>query len=87
MTEKTAPQTREEILASALEAREQEIIHYQINIDNYTLALDEISQLSVDERAELSAFAEQLRTLLASEKLEQKKSKVMFSVIKKQVDA
>jgi chromosome segregation ATPase len=81
------PQTREEILASALEAREQEIIHYQINIDNYTLALDEISQLSVDERAELSAFAEQLRTLLASEKLEQKKSKVMFSVIKKQVDA
>ena len=87
MTEKTAPQTREEILASALEAREQEIIHYQINIDNYTLALDEISQLSVDERAELSAFAEQLRTLLASEKLEQKKSKVMFSVIKNQVDA
>jgi hypothetical protein len=81
------PQTREEILASALEAREQEIIHYQINIDNYTLALDEISQLSVDERAELSAFAEQLRTLLASEKLEQKKSKIMFSVIKKQVDA
>jgi chromosome segregation ATPase len=81
------PQTREEILASALEAREQEIIHYQINIDNYTLALDEISQLSVDERAELSAFAEQLRTLLASEKLEQKKSKVMFSVIKNQVDA
>jgi hypothetical protein len=81
------PQTRKEILASALEAREQEIMHYQINIDNYTLALDEISQLSVDERAELSAFADQLRTLLASEKLEQKKSKVMFSVIKKQVDA
>jgi hypothetical protein len=81
------PQTREEILASALEAREQEIMHYQINIDNYTLALDEISQLSVDERAELSAFADQLRTLLASEKLEQKKSKIMYSVIKKQVDA
>lgn len=81
------PQTREEILASALEAREQEIMHYQINIDNYTLALEEISQLSVDERAELSAFAEQLRTLLASEKLEQRKSKIMYSVIKKQVDA
>jgi hypothetical protein len=81
------PQTREEILASALEAREQEIMHYQINIDNYTLALDEISQLSVDEKAELSAFAEQLRTLLTSEKLEQKKAKIMYSVVKKQVDA
>jgi hypothetical protein len=81
------PQTREEILASALEAREQEIMHYQINIDNYTLALDEISQLSVDERAELSAFAEQLRTLLTSEKVEQKKAKIMYSVVKKQVDA
>jgi hypothetical protein len=81
------PQTREEILASALEAREQEIMHYQINIDNYTLALEEISQLSVDERAELSAFAEQLRTLLTSEKLEQKKAKIMYSVVKKQVNA
>jgi hypothetical protein len=81
------PQTREEILASALEAREQEIMHYQINIDNYTLALDEISQLSVDERAELSAFAEQLRTLLTSEKLEQKKAQIMYSVVKKQVNA
>jgi hypothetical protein len=81
------PQTREEILASALEAREQEIMHYQINIDNYTLALEEISQLSVDERAELSAFAEQLRTLLTSEKLEQKKAQIMYSVVKKQVDA
>jgi hypothetical protein len=81
------PQTREEILASALEARGQEIMHYQINIDNYTLALDEINQLSVDERAELSAFAEQLRTLLTSEKLEQKKAQIMYSVVKKQVDA
>jgi hypothetical protein len=80
-------QTREEILASALEAREQEVMHYQINVDNYTLALDEISQLSVEERAELSAFSDQLRTLLASEKLEQKKAKIMLSIIRKQVNA
>lgn len=81
------PQTREEILASALEAREQEVMHYQINIDNYTLALDEMSKLPVEERAELSAFMEQLRTLLTSEKLEQKKGKVMLSVIQKQLNA
>jgi hypothetical protein len=80
------PQTKTQILAAALEAREQEVLHYQINIDNYTLALDEISRLSVEERAELSAFADQLRTLLASEKTEQRKSKIMLSVIQKQVN-
>jgi hypothetical protein len=81
------PQTREEILASALEAREQEVMHYQINIDNYTLALDEMSKLSVEERAELSGFADQLRTLLTSEKLEQKKAKIMLAVVQKQLNA
>lgn len=80
-------QTREEILASALEAREQEVMHYQINIDNYTLALDEMSKLSVEERAELSGFADQLRTLLTSEKLEQKKAKIMLAVVQKQLNA
>lgn len=78
--------TREEILAMALKAREQEIMHYQINIDNYTMALEEIGKLSSDERAELSGFSEQLRSLLASEKLEQKKAKIMHSVIKAQVE-
>jgi hypothetical protein len=81
------PQTREEILASALTAREQEVMHYQINIDNYTLALDEMSKLSVEERAELSGFADQLRTLLTSEKLEQKKAKIMLAVVQKQLNA
>lgn len=81
------PQTREEILASALEAREQEVMHYQINIDNYTLALDEMSKMSVEERAELSGFADQLRALLASEKLEQKKAKIMLAVVQKQLNA
>ena len=77
--------TREETLKAALEARVQEVMHYQINIDNYMLALEEISALSVEERAELSGFADQLRELLASEKLEQKKAKIMLSVIQKQV--
>ena len=87
MTDKTieAPKTREEILAMSLEAREQEIMHYQINIDNYTLALEEMGYMPSDERAELSAFSEQLRTLLTSEKLEQKKAQIMLNVIKRQV--
>ena len=79
------PQTREEILASSLTAREAEVMHYQINIDNYTLALEQISKLPPDERLELSAFSEQLNTLFVSEKLEQKKAKIMLAVIKQQV--
>ena len=87
MTDKTieAPKTREEILATSLEARVAEVMHYQINIDNYAIALEEIGNMPSDERAELSAFTEQLRTLLTSEKLEQKKAKIMLSVIQKQV--
>jgi hypothetical protein len=79
------PQTREEILQASLDARIQEVMHYQINIDNYMLALEEIENLPPNENYELSAFIEQLHNLLASEKLEQKKAKIMLSVIKKQV--
>ena len=85
MENSTKPQTREEILSSALVAREQEVMGYQINIDNYTLALEEISKLPPDERAELAAFTDQLRTLFASEKMEQKKAKIMLMVIQQQV--
>jgi hypothetical protein len=77
--------SREQILKDSLPAREAEVLHYQINIDNYTIALDEISKLPDDERAELSGFAEQLTGLLASEKLEQKKAKIMLAVIKRQI--
>jgi chromosome segregation ATPase len=79
--------TREQILAEALESREQEIMHYQINIDNYTLALDEISKMSLEEKADISDFADNIRNLLVSEKKEQKKAKLMYEVIKRQVNA
>jgi len=85
METETKPQTREEILQASLDARIQEVMHYQINIDNYTLALEEISKLPPDERHELLAFTEQLHTLFASEKIEQKKAKIMLAVIKQQV--
>jgi len=87
MTDKIieAPKTREEILAMSLEARVAEVMNYQINIDNYAIALEEIGSLPPEERADLAAFAEQLRTLLTSEKLEQKKAKIMLAVIQRQV--
>jgi hypothetical protein len=85
MSNTEVAKTREEIISGALEARVQEIMHYQINIDNYTLALQEISTLPINEQVELTAFVEQLTSLLTSEKLEQKKAKIMLSVMQKQV--
>jgi hypothetical protein len=85
MDDKVEPQTREKILKSSLDARIQEVMHYQINIDNYRIALDEISKMSDDDRAMLSGFSDQLRTLMASEKLEQKKAQIMLTVLQKQV--
>jgi len=84
--ETTPAQSRESILKSSLGAREQEIMHYQINIDNYILALVEIDKLPMNEKYDLAKFTEQLQELLSTEKLEQKKSKIMLSVIKSQVE-
>ena len=78
--------TKKEILETSLAAREQEVLYYQINIDNYTLALNAIDAMSAEERAELSEFAGQLRNLLTSEKFEQKKAKLMLSVVKQQLE-
>lgn len=78
--------SREEILRNALVGREHEVMQYQINIDNYTIALQEIEKMSVEERAEIASFADHLRKLLASEKAEQRKASLMLHVLKKQVD-
>ena len=85
MTETETPKTREEILQTNLGARKQEVMHYQINIDNYTLALANIAAMAADERSELLGFADQLTGLLASERMEQKKAKVMLEVLRQQL--
>jgi len=85
MDNTVVPPTREEILKSSLDARIQEVMHYQINIDNYRIALEEISKMPDDERTILSSFSDRLRTLLASETLEQKKAQVMLTLLQKQV--
>jgi hypothetical protein len=70
-----------EILSEALKAREEEVLHYQINIDNYRLAIEK----SKDDE-ELTEFVDRLRELLASSLLEQKKAKIMLEVIREQVE-
>ena len=70
-----------EILTTALEGRERELIEYQVNIDNYRLAIEHIGD---DE--ELQPFKEQLQGLLSSSLLEQKKSRVILDVIQQQLN-
>ena len=73
---------KQEILKDSFVAREQEVMGYQINIDNYTLAIEHI-KTSGDE--DLADFCQKLESLLASEKLEQKKAKVMLFVVQQQL--
>lgn len=72
-----------EILKRSLNARIDEVMGYQINIDNYTLAIAEIDK-SGDE--DLIPFRELLEGLLKSEIIEQKKAKIMLEVLRKQVE-
>ena len=72
-----------EILTSALEGRERELIEYQTNIDNYRLAIAKID----DDDLELQSFKEQLENLLSSSLLEQRKSQIIRDVIAEQLAA
>jgi hypothetical protein len=69
-----------ELLTAALESREKEVIEYQVNIDNYRLAIEHIGD---DE--ELVDFKNQLEELLRSSLVEQKKSNVILTVMKQQL--
>ena len=73
---------KQEILAQALAARQQEIMHYQINIDTYTLAIEHIT---ASGDTDLDGFKQHLTSLLATEKLEQKKARVIHDVIQQQL--
>jgi len=77
--------TKLEILTTAAEHRESEVLHHQINIDNYTLAIAEIEANHAGE-AHMEEFAARLRDLLASSIYEQAKEKVLLKVIKAQLE-
>lgn len=77
--------TKNEILTAALEHREREVLHHQINIDNYRLALAEIAANYADD-PHMAAFADRLRELLDSSLVEQRKEIIMRDVIKRQLE-
>ena len=72
---------RKEIITAALEARVKEVTEYQVNIDNYRLAIERIGD---DE--ELRQFKQQIQALLASSLLEQRKAQIMLDVIRSQTE-
>lgn len=76
---------RIKILTEAYENRQREVMHYQINIDNYTLALAEI-EANYPENESMAEFADQLRGLLASSIIEQAKEMILRDVIGKQLE-
>lgn len=79
--------TKLEVLQQALTVRQEEVEAYQINIDNYTMAIDVIDAMLPAERAANEAFRKQLVDLLGSERREQGKAKIMLTVLEQQVAA
>ena len=76
---------RLEILTAALAHRNAEVLHHQINIDNYTLALAEIADKHAD-CPHMAEFADRLRHLLETSVIEQRKEIIMRDVIAKQLE-
>ena len=76
---------KQAILKSALSAREDEVLGYQINIDNYTLAIAEIDTNYADDAA-IQEFRARLADLLTSSIIEQRKEIIMRDVIARQVE-
>jgi hypothetical protein len=72
---------QKEILTSALDARIREVTEYQVNIDNFRLAIERIG-----EDPDLQQFKEQLQGLLSSSITEQRKAQIMLDVVKSQLE-
>jgi hypothetical protein len=73
-----------ESLQSALVARNDEFLGYQINIDNYTRAIDKINAEHQNNPAMIE-FRDRLSEMLESNKTEQLKSSIIRDVIADQL--
>lgn len=62
--------------------RTQEVLDYQINIDNYRAA---IARIGSDE--DMADFKKQLESLLSASIREQKKAQIMLDVVSEQLNA
>lgn len=76
--------TRLSTLQSALEARHDEVLSYQINIDNFERAIAKINTEYADNPAMIE-FRDQLTQSLEANKTEQLKAIIIRDVIAEQV--
>lgn len=77
------------ILTEALAGRDDELLAYQINIDNFRLAAERIAATTYPAgpmRAAMQAYATQLHELMLSNQIEQAKSQVIRDVIAAQLE-
>ena len=72
------------VLTTCLEARNNEVAEYQLNIDNFKRAIEKINTQYADNQDMLD-FKEQLIKLLADNQREQLKSIIMRDVIADQL--
>lgn len=72
---------KNEILTQALAAREDEIMNYQINIDNYRRAI-----VKAELDPDMEEFSDKLKELLSSSIIEQKKAIIIRDVIRDQLE-
>lgn len=72
---------KKEILTQALVGRIDEVVQYQVNIDNFKRAIERAK-----DDPDLVDFVSNLGEMLASSILEQKKSQIMLEVIQEQVE-
>lgn len=72
---------RQEMLKSALEGRIREVTEYQVNIDNYRLAIERIGD---DET--MQEFKAVLENLLQSSVVECRKAQLMMDVVAEQIN-
>lgn len=72
------------ILSPALEGRDQELLTYQINIDNYRLAIAKITSDHADND-DLLAFRDELQARLDEELRQQDRARIIRDVIAEQV--
>lgn len=77
---------RKEILSAAADSRRSEVLNYQINIDNFRLAISKIEDKH-SENPDMVSFAEHLQELLASSVREQLKEQIMLDVIEQQLES
>lgn len=78
------PMTKHSILSPALEGRDQELLSYQINIDNYTLAIAKIDAEYPDNE-DLATFKKELQERLVEERRQQLRCRIIRDVIADQL--